>query len=296
QRGNLDVWRHPNFTFGQYTDDTQLMREMLISLVACEGLSPDDYGRRIGRLYANDTIVGSSRAGREVAKRINGGTPWKESGTPAPYASNGSSMRAAPIGLFFAKDPEKLIQAACEQGYITHQDPRASAGAVAIASAVAIAIQSQEIAPVRFLEELKPLVQRVDGSFREALDHLSNAIDLPLDAAREKIARMGNLPPRYDSWEGISPWVIPSVLWSLYSFLQSPHDYWKTICTAIAGGGDTDTTAAMAGAVSGAFLGLDAVPTRVSHQLTDQGKWEYLQLLALADLGFYVASNNGFIL
>ena len=50
----------------------------------------------------------------------------------------------------------------------------------------------------------------------------------------------------------------------------------------------------MAGAVSGAFLGLDAVPTRVSHQLTDQGKWEYQQLLALADLGFYVASNHGF--
>ncbi|MGD1936723.1 MAG: ADP-ribosylglycohydrolase family protein [Cyanophyceae cyanobacterium] len=238
QRGNLDVWCHPNFAFGQYTDDSQLMREMLISFVACEGLSPDDYGRRIGRLYANNTIVGSSRAGRKVAERINGGMPWKESGTPAPYASNGSSMRAAPIDLFFGKAPEKLIQAACEQGYITHQDPRASAGAVVIAGAVAIAIQSQEIVPGQFLQNLKPLVQKVDSSFGEALEQLSNVIDLPLGAAREKIARMGNPPPRYKSWEGISPWVIPSVLWSLYSFLQSPHDHWETICTAISGGGD----------------------------------------------------------
>jgi ADP-ribosylglycohydrolase len=44
------------------------------------------------------------------------------------------------------------------------------------------------------------------------------------------------------------------VLWSLYSFLRSPEDYWETVCTAIAVGGDVDTTAAMAGAVSGAYL------------------------------------------
>jgi hypothetical protein len=50
------------------------------------------------------------------------------------------------------------------------------------------------------------------------------------------------------------------VLWSLYSFLTSPDGYWETICTAIAVGGDVDATAAMAEAMSGAFLGLDAIP------------------------------------
>ena len=50
------------------------------------------------------------------------------------------------------------------------------------------------------------------------------------------------------------------MLWSLYAFLRSPDDYWETICTAIGVGGDTDTMAAIAGAISGARLGVAALP------------------------------------
>jgi ADP-ribosylglycohydrolase len=73
------------------------------------------------------------------------------------------------------------------------------------------------------------------------------------------------------------------VLWSLYSFLKSPEDYQGTISTAIAVGGDVDTTAAMAGAVSGAYLGLGAVPPNLAECLTDQGSWGFDELKRLAD-------------
>jgi ADP-ribosylglycohydrolase len=76
--------------------------------------------------------------------------------------------------------------------------------------------------------------------------------------------------------------VVPSVLWSLYSFLRSPDDYWQTIRTAIAVGGDVDTTAAMAGAISGAHLGLTAIPRKLAGQLTDQGSWGFSDLTDLA--------------
>jgi ADP-ribosylglycohydrolase len=72
------------------------------------------------------------------------------------------------------------------------------------------------------------------------------------------------------------------VLWSLYSFLKNPDDYRETIRTAIAVGGDVDTTAAMAGAISGAQLGLDAVPPNLTHRLTDQGTWGQADLIDLA--------------
>jgi len=72
------------------------------------------------------------------------------------------------------------------------------------------------------------------------------------------------------------------VLWSLYAFLRTPEDYWATICTAIAVGGDVDTTAAMAGAISGAYLGLEAVPARLARRLTDQGTWGLTELVELA--------------
>jgi ADP-ribosylglycohydrolase len=76
--------------------------------------------------------------------------------------------------------------------------------------------------------------------------------------------------------------VVPSVLWSLYAFLRSPDDYWETIRTAIAVGGDVDTTAAMAGAISGAHLGLDALPDGLARAVHDQGTWGFGDLVALA--------------
>ena len=42
-------------------------------------------------------------------------------------------------------------------------------------------------------------------------------------------------------------------------------------------------TAAMAGAISGARLGLEAVPSHLAQRLTDQGTWGYAELVALAE-------------
>ena len=47
-----------------------------------------------------------------------------------------------------------------------------------------------------------------------------------------------------------------SVLWALYAYLRTPDEPWSVYWTAIAVGGDVDTTAAMAGALVGARVGL----------------------------------------
>ncbi|MDP9439014.1 MAG: ADP-ribosylglycohydrolase family protein [Actinomycetota bacterium] len=43
-----------------------------------------------------------------------------------------------------------------------------------------------------------------------------------------------------------------------------------------------DTTAAMAGAISGAHLGLEAIPSRLARRLTDRGTWGFHELVELA--------------
>ncbi len=78
----------------------------------------------------------------------------------------------------------------------------------------------------------------------------------------------------YQKREGISLFVTSSVLWALYSFLRSPDDYWETILTAIAVGGDVDATAAMAGAIAGARLGPAAIPTQLTPHIHDRGTWK----------------------
>ena len=90
-------------------------------------------------------------------------------------------------------------------------------------------------------------------------------------------------PAFADEWQGISAFVTPSVVWSLYAFLRDPDDYWTAVCTAIGAGGDTDTMAAIAGAIAGARLGPSALPAALVDQLNDRGSWRAANLVELAD-------------
>jgi ADP-ribosylglycohydrolase len=280
--GRAEGLRRGTSTFGQYTDDSQLARELMQSYVACQRFDPAAYAQRIAAIFAEGRIYGPGRATSAAARRLLQGVPWEEAGTPPPAAGNGSAMRAGPIGLLFYDDPQQLIRAAHDQGRITHQDRRCSAGAVAIAGAVALTLRGDPIQAEPFLTQLSAWTEPLEPSVAVALQHLVAWLALPPEQAVVPIAAAGASSNAPVSWHGISPFVTSSVLWSLYAFLRSPDSYWDTVCTAIAVGGDVDTTAAMAGAISGAYLGLAALPTFLARRLTDRGTWGYAELVALA--------------
>ena len=282
RRGKAGLRGRPPYAFGQYTDDSQLTRALLESMVAAGGFDPEDYAARIAALFAEDRIVGRGRTTEEAGRRLIAGTPWHEAGTPAPAAGNGSAMRAAPVGLVYRDDMERLAAVAHDQGRITHADPRCSAGAVAIAAAVALATVGETPDAVRWTPVLADLAGRHDAAFGEAIAALADIVDLPPEDAVTLISRLGWEPETQVAFDGISPFVVPSVLWSLYSVFRNPESYWETICTAIAAGGDVDTTAAMAGAISGAHLGIDAVPADLASKLADNGTWKLADLAELA--------------
>ncbi|NER34035.1 MAG: ADP-ribosylglycohydrolase family protein [Oscillatoria sp. SIO1A7] len=271
------------FPFGQYTDDSQLARELLKSYVVLGGkFDESNYARRIADIFTEKRIVGRGKSTEAAALRLAQGVPWQEAGSKPPAAGNGSAMRAGPIGLFFFDNPQKLIRAAYNQGRITHQDTRCSAGSIAIAGAVALALRDAKINPESFLLDLSKWTHKVDSSFPIYLEDLINWLPLPPEEAVKFISKAG-MTQDLNKWPGISPFVVSSVLWSLYSFLKTPDDYWETICTAIAVGGDVDTTAAMAGAISGAHMGLGAIPLDLAKKLNDRGTWGFTELVELAD-------------
>jgi ADP-ribosylglycohydrolase len=271
-----------NFPFGQYTDDSQLARELLQSYADTGYFDPKAYAGRISDIFGEGRIVGRGRATEEAATRLSQGVSWDNAGTPPPSAGNGSAMRAGPVGLLFFDSPERLIQAAHDQGRITHQDTRCSAGAVAIAGAVSLALKGRPVKTDDFLSQLSEWAEVIDGSVASEIKNLADWILLPPEKASALISRAGLSEDYSDGWEGISPFVTCSVLWSIYAFLRTPEDYWETICTAVRVGGDVDTTAAMAGAISGAYLGLDAIPSHLACLLTDRGTWGYDELVELA--------------
>lgn len=218
----------------------------------------------------------------EAAIRLARGAPWDQAGEPSPSAGNGSAMRAGPIGLMFFDDFRSLVNAAQDQGIITHKDIRCSAGAVAIAGAVGLALEQKEIDSVNFLTEIAKLSGVIDPAAETVFTALIDWVDLDPGEALKSIVLAGYAMGSIDNWQGLTPFVTGSVLWSLYSFLHTPHSFLDTMATAIGVGGDVDTTAAMAGAVSGAYLGIENLPQNLAEYLTDQGEWGYEDLIQLA--------------
>jgi ADP-ribosylglycohydrolase len=291
--GELEGQRRGHFPFGQYSDDSQLARELLQSVVMCGTFEPSEYANRIASIFHENRIVGRGRATEEAARKLIAGIPWEKAGAPPPSAGNGSAMRAGPIGLLFYDDPQRMILAAHDQGRITHQDPRCSAGAIAIAGAVALGLREETINLPRFLFQLSEWVRPYDGVLADAFEHMPAWVQLPPDNAVSLISRIGLAPDYSDGWRGISPFVTGSVLWSVYAFLRSPDDYWESICLAIAVGGDVDTTAAMTGAISGAHVGLEGIPLSLAKQLNDNGTWTYDELVELACACYSLTKMNG---
>ena len=191
-------------------------------------------------------------------------------------------MRAAPVGLLLAHDRELMARTAHDQGRITHTDPRCSAGAITIAGATAIVVREGRIEAGPLCAELAELTRPFDPVLAEALGRLPRWADEPPDRAVARIAPIGMESFAGGQWSGVSPFVTPSVLWSLYSVLRSPADYWETICTAIQVGGDVDTTAAMAGAISGATIGLAGIPPEAARLVSDRGSYGFEALVELA--------------
>jgi len=290
--GRAGDWPHPQFPFGQYSDDTQLARELLRSFLDVRGWAPWVYAGRLAELFRERRDVGAGRGTRSAALRLLMGVPWNESGTPAPYAGNGAAMRAGPLGLLLP-EPQAMCRAAREQARITHLDPRCAAGAAAVARAVAVAAERLPIDTPGFLAEVANCAEAEEASVGDAIRGLGEWAGLPPAIAARHVHESGMDPAHIDRWQGISAFVTPSLLWSLYAFLRSPDDYWETICTAIGVGGDTDTMAAISGAISGARLGAKALPGELLGRLNDRGEWGAEALTKLASSCAAIVDSTG---
>jgi ADP-ribosylglycohydrolase len=282
RRGRAAERGRARYPFGQYSDDTQLARELLASLLDRGGAwDAAAFASRIARLFQEGLGVGAGPGTRGAALRIAAGTPWADAGTPAPYAGNGAAMRAGPLGPLFAHRPDELRRIVMDQSRVTHRDSRCAAGALAIAGAAALASTEASLVPGQLIQTLAGWIEPVDPRTAEALASLEPWLGLEPGAAADRIHQLDQVSlPR--SGLGFTPFVTTTVAWSLYAFLRSPDDYLESVCTAIAAGGDSDTTAAMTGAMAGARVGPSGLPTSLIERLEDRGSWRAADLDRLA--------------
>ncbi len=234
---------------GQYTDDTEQTLILARSIVEAGKFDPILFSKKLVEHYAMITSNPGSNRGwgctsLDSCKRLQSGTPWNESGGDSPTC--GSSMRISPIGLLYPDNLKQLEKISVESSLPTHKHLESIGGGVAVACAVSLAITNTN--PDIILKTSGNLANKYDPVMGNKIYSIEKMRYMPeLNA----FATIGTSLMTRD--------VVPS---AFYCFSKSPLDFSRSVLAAVNAGGDTDSIAAITGAISGAYLGIDAIPKK----------------------------------
>jgi len=238
------------FGRGMWSDDTEQTIMLTQALLSSGG----DV-RRFTRSFAWELrwwILGMPAAtGLATAKAIIKlwlGFPPSKSGVFS--AGNGSAMRTTPIAAMFPDDAEKRRIFTEAHTRITHSDPKASLATLAVTEVAAALLKSQEV------PDLFPILKdlSVDEEWRNIVDQIQEHLE-KTKSLEELLKSLGGKPEK-----GISGYVYQTVPAVLFLGIKNNWSFEKTIPEVIAAGGDTDTTAAIAGALCGAYNEVRGIP------------------------------------
>jgi len=244
---SLESGRHPA---GTYSDDTQMTLAVARALIQRGNSSFESLMRSMGKLFVewsrspdNDRAPG--RTCLQGCENLSRGVAWREAGIRNSKGC-GSAMRVAPIGLYFWRDHQRLLEVARASSLLTHGHDAAIEGAAAAALMVALAM------------EKKTPSQTYDILMRECAPHSED-----LKTCLSKLPAL----LRADPGEALSNmglgegWVAEEAVASaLYCHWKYPFDFKKAVLTAANTDGDSDSIACITGGVSGALNGAASIP------------------------------------
>ncbi|MEV3856217.1 ADP-ribosylglycohydrolase family protein [Streptomyces sp. NPDC050095] len=172
--------------------------------------------------------------------------------------SDGLAMRAAPFGVYAAGHPAEAARLVAIDGSVSH-DGEGIHGGRAVAAGVAAAMVSHNPdAVVQAALSVIPddswtarsLHRAVTAARRARRD--PDATQLSMERAVRKAVVIGGYP-----WTDLAP---EAVGLAFGAFAVARGDFRESVLTAVNMGRDADTTAAVAGALSGALCGATAIP------------------------------------
>jgi ADP-ribosylglycohydrolase/fructose-1,6-bisphosphatase/inositol monophosphatase family enzyme len=232
---------------GQPTDDSELALLLARSIV-----HNNKYDReRVAQAYAywfhqsSPFDIGSTirRAMQDVRKediQMNQVADAMIQSASQDKESNGSLMRISPLGIYgFRKPPDELFELAQMESMLTHPHPvcRQCCGlyCIAIADAIATGHGPQEV--------------------YESLRKYAAGIVLE-PSVLEALTAASSMRPR--TYRG---WVLAAFQNALYQLLHS-NSFEEALVDTVMQGEDSDTNAAIAGALLGAVYGREAIPAQ----------------------------------
>ena len=231
-------------------------------------LSPEEVIRKFGRLGkfepADDDhpiaagmpadLLGPST--KSAVAAILAGAPVSEAGRHG--TTNGAAMRVAPIGIAVESgDLSTLVDRVVEASAVTHNTGIALAGASAVAAAVSAGIDGADVSEAIDCGIAAARIGRERGhwapgaSIHRRIELATSLADplLPDVSLRNLRELIGTSLATQES--------VPMAFGILAMLKDSP---WDACLAAAAQGGDSDTIAAMVGAIGGACHGVSGFP------------------------------------
>ena len=239
------------FGYGMTSDDTDHACMVACALATAQG-DPARFAKKLGwmlRLWLLTIPAGIGFATlRGILKLWIGFSPDK-SGVFS--AGNGPAMRSAIIGVYCHDSLPNLKAFTRAATRLTHTDPKAEHGALAVALAARHAFLANDgsIAPRAYLEELNTLLGEEGAEFTDLMRQCVESI-LAGDSTIAFADALGLS-------KGVTGYVCHTVPVAVHAALRHAPDLRAAVLAVIACGGDTDTTAAITGGIVGA--GSDAL-------------------------------------
>jgi ADP-ribosylglycohydrolase len=235
-----------------WTDDTEEACCLVAALTAGDEaeVDRDRFAELLGRHF--DAYRGYGPGAVVMLRLIRTGTPWPIAAASAfdgqGSAGNGAAMRAAPLGAWHADSLAHAAAQGARAAEVTHAHPEGIAGGVAVTVAAAIAaaarLDGHRPEPGQLLAAVAAHV--APGLVR---DGLLRAVRIE-DAAEAA----------YELGTGSRAMAQDSVPFAIWVAARHLGDYPAAVTACVAGGGDVDTTAAMAGGVVAAYTGVAGIP------------------------------------
>ncbi|MEU6809424.1 ADP-ribosylglycohydrolase family protein [Streptomyces sp. NPDC046831] len=247
----------------RWTDDTEMACSVVAVLAAHQRVDQDALARSLAEHHGAGRGYGAGTA--RLLDRLREGGDWKVL-APALFKGlgswgSGAATRIAPLGAWYADDPEQATHQAEISAYPTHQHREAVVGAMAVAAAAALNASPAGPPDAGALLDgviaLVPARSAVGAGLRRARDMLDYA-DVATVAA---VLGCGRRTSAHDT--------VPFALWSA---ARARGDYEEAFWTTVRAGGDVDTTCAVVGGVL-ASSGAGAPPEEWVRRTEPLPRW-----------------------
>ncbi|MFJ8228381.1 ADP-ribosylglycohydrolase family protein [Streptomyces sp. NPDC094448] len=219
----------------QWTDDTEMACSVVTVLAEHGRVDQDALAHAFAERHDFDRGYGP--AVNRMLRLVREGGDWRELATGLFNGQgswgNGSAMRIAPLGAWYADDPEQATHQAEISSYTTHQHREAVVGAMAVAAAAALAANPAGAPlPGELLDGVIALVPR--SAVGQGLRRARDMLDYGDAATVAAVLGCGRRTSAHDT--------VPFALWSA---ARSLGDFEQAFWTTAQVGGDVDTTCAI---------------------------------------------------